>query len=346
MSQNDIIVIVAAGAGTWLRERFTPSGWTRMFGEQFIPEYKEKMELLRQVDDQIHQWAKELDYFVKEMRKASNANRLIDVAILGNELRLRLGEIVQEGQKVQDLTEEAVKEFDLEHQLPLEEKTAGAWDDFKREWVSKRLENKKRQARTLAVRKLVDNAGVTVERVKGYVKQLGKARARGKIGEYLQVLNSISGAQFSFAKNYISVYDMYLKPLVEQVKPPVQEVPVTETLPETQMEPEPMTVQLPQPEPMTLPEPMTVKLPEENSPETVRSNMIEEVTADGLEQPDKTVERSVIQAQHENFIKELKKLGTADLMALALVKYSEVLEDIDSDASLKLLVIAEGILNG
>lgn len=219
-NSDEIIVITAAGTGTWLREKFTPSGLVRMMGEGIFSDYKEKMNLLREVDNNIYEWAKELDDKVKEARKAAKDRRYVDVAVILGQLNNRLNSIRNEQKRVQEVADEAIKEFELKHnKYPIPEGgqviQAGWFDDKKREWMLRRFENKAREQRRLAVNTLIDSTAVTVNNVKAYVKELGKARASGDIGKYLSILKDISLEQQKFLGKFRPVYNAHLQPLVE-----------------------------------------------------------------------------------------------------------------------------------
>lgn len=229
---NDIIIILARDSGTWVREKFSPSGITRWFGEGLISDYKEKMKVLREVDDKIYDWSEDLDRIVKEMKRAIKANRLVDVAVLIGTLNRKLYNIKNEGAKVQEMAEEALMDFDLDrgsrgHELPLPNlddlksqdglvASAGVWSDFKRDWVNKRVENANRKARATALSEILKSAELTVKKVKEYVKKLGRARAEGNIGQYIVELKMIEEAQDNFREVFLPRFKEHLAPLVNR----------------------------------------------------------------------------------------------------------------------------------
>lgn len=111
---DDIIIVTAAGAGTWLRERFTPKGIQRWLTESAVSEYAHKMDILREVDDRIYEWAKDLSVYIDLMEKAYESNRLADLASLGVSIKRTLKGISSEISKVEKLvgiSEESEKEF-------------------------------------------------------------------------------------------------------------------------------------------------------------------------------------------------------------------------------------------
>jgi hypothetical protein len=75
---------------------------------------------------------------------------------------------------------------------------------------------------------------------------------------------------------------------------------------------------------------------DDNAPETLRSAKLED--------------DNMFKVANVEFIKELQKLADEyadpNLIAIALLKYAEAMEDEDLDTSLKLMALAEGVLNG
>lgn len=422
--RDDIIVITAAGTGSWLREKFTPGGWARMFGESLISDYKEKMQILRQVDDKIFDWSKDLDNIVKELQRAFKASRLLDVALLIGELNKKLNNIQIAGAEVKQIAEKAIKEFESERETTLAADDmiveAGAWSDFKREWVAKRLETKERKVRNLAIKTVIDKADLTVKKVQKYVKELGRARAEGNIGQYLVVLRLIADEQKSFANTFLPVYKKYLNNMVEkalqdekeeqkiEIKEPVESTSepmkiapfVPEKTPEKTLEvkapvveeavkknpadlgvlempketvetpnsvnmdrPEPVTESMPGDKVINSIEPVTVPV-ESDAVETVNvDSRLENLSPEGAEkaEPEKEEEekspetvlssgvvRAGLRGNHAKFVECLQKLAEHNdpgLLVKAILDYSEVIENTDLNSSLKLLAIAEGILD-
>lgn len=222
MSEFDLI-LHAADKKTWLRERLTPGGIQRWLGEKFISDYKTKMDTLRSVDDQIASWAVELKDLSKKMRGALKSSRLVDLALLLNLVNKKLISIESEGQKIQRLKDEAVREFELQHEMELPEssflpqkKSAGWLEDKKREWVRKKFDDEKRKKRFLALQEIVSLAEQTVEKVESAVKLLHVLRAKGEIGKYLEGLKTISLLQKAFQTKFFAVYSEYLEEFVNQ----------------------------------------------------------------------------------------------------------------------------------
>jgi methyl coenzyme M reductase subunit C-like uncharacterized protein (methanogenesis marker protein 7) len=61
------------------------------------------------------------------------------------------------------------------------------------------------------------------------------------------------------------------------------------------------------------------------------------------------IDQMIIKMNHARFYDELKKASTKNdpyLLAAMMLKYSEMIDEIDPQTSLELLSVAEGILNG
>lgn len=226
-NQNEIIVITAAGGKTWLKERFMPSSWTRMFGEGLIGDYAKKMDTLRDVDDRIHEWTKDLGQLTREMRQALRGNRFIDVAILLGQLNKKLKNVHEAGKDVKKIEESALKDFERKHDLDIPDDIlgtensgltteAGFLSDLKRKWIAKKFENAHKQKRKLALNSLVDRAERLAKSVKSHVNNLGTARAAGDIGRYVDYLKQISLEQKEFQSMFVPIYNLYLKPVVDE----------------------------------------------------------------------------------------------------------------------------------
>jgi hypothetical protein len=239
--QQDIIIITAAGRKTWLREKLTPSAWIRMFGEGVMGGYKEKMEVLRRVDDAIFEWLKDLHKFSKEMRRAAKAARYIDVAILLSKINGRLQAVKDTAPSVKKLTEEETLPFELHHKEELPSGALFADDsddemvsqanfsnwmgktDWGRNWIAKRLENQVRADRRKAVDELVTRTEQVVSNVQAKLEELSKARAAGNIGAYVSALNDISREQAAFKSFFEPIYKKNLEPLVQKAMEAKQE---------------------------------------------------------------------------------------------------------------------------
>jgi hypothetical protein len=116
---NEIIIIKSAdvGVGTWLKEKFTPSGIVRMFGEGFISEYSQKMSELRDIDNQIENWRKDLKVYLDRMESAYNSKRVLDFVSVVTAINKALRNISSQTSKVNVISEESLQEFEKERVL-------------------------------------------------------------------------------------------------------------------------------------------------------------------------------------------------------------------------------------
>ncbi len=217
--KNNIIIITAKRGG-WFKEYFTPGSWQRMLGEGLIGDYKSKMEVLREVDDQIYDWARDLKNIVKQMRKALNANRLVDFALWIGELNLRLSNIKNESGKVEQIAEDALRQFEQETEFYADDgmvSEAGWLSDFKRNWVAKKFQTEQRKQRAKELAGILSAAEKVVNKVMDSVDALGDARSEGDIGKYTSVLKSISNEQDKFVNFFLPIYNKHLKSMVDEV---------------------------------------------------------------------------------------------------------------------------------
>lgn len=271
----DQIIITAAGTGTWLRERFTPSGLKRKLYEAWVPEYAEKMDLLREIDDRIYEWTQDLENLVKASNKAFAAGRMVDIAIHLATLNSKLKGINEIGKEVTKPNfleiEKALKEMDTSSDLPLDPSLfdfgdkkqvhAGWWDDLKKKWVSERFRAEFIRKRKLALKHIINSANVVVEKVRLILDQMHRNRAQGDIEGYIKNLQNVSKQQLTFETNFKPVYREYLKPLVDEVLSQQKET-------EEHWQKEQESKIVPQEEVIPLQPESPLKKPEEVSPES------------------------------------------------------------------------------
>ena len=241
--QNEISLIMkeAAGIKTWMREKLLPSGWTRGIGEGLIGDYKEKMEVLRYVDDRIYEWMDDIDDRYKAMQTALKGNRLVDLALLLADFNGLLKQVNSAGKEIEQLSEEALTEFDLGEKDEFGNQTgysskftpeqmeqgfkaddgiiseAGYISDLKRKWVAKKLQDKARKDRSVALNKFLANLKVLIGRIKISLDKMSQFRAAGDIGKYTDQLRVIEKEQKNFEGQFFPIYNKYLKPLVDRV---------------------------------------------------------------------------------------------------------------------------------
>lgn len=229
---ENIIIVNAQRWGTlgkWWKEKVPGGGaLKRWVGEKFVPDYQNKMEALREVDDNIYNWTQELDGILKEIKTAFKSRRIIDVAILFANIDGNLRKIEQEGEKLEDLYESGLEDFEDEYVGNLEilkryhegqGKTAqaGFWEDIGRKFVSRRMERETTKKRNIAIKKLIADTETVIGKVKSFVKSLAEHRKSGYIGNYVSVLKKIEKAQQEFQKEFNTVYETHLREPVEEI---------------------------------------------------------------------------------------------------------------------------------
>jgi hypothetical protein len=229
---NEILIVVAAGPDRpWFRERFTPSAWSRMIAEKFHDPYKEQMVALRDVDNRIREWAKDLDSDLKKAKQAFNQRRHLDVAhwiaVINNKLKM----ILKDGKELAAFEKLNLKEFYNQNQdadlfesyfdEPQLETKAGFLDGLGRMLAGRKLEKnyqnelkKKREA----LRLLISFTNDTIIKVFDIIANMGKSRASGNLNEYLKYLSEISKIQEKFQEKFKKVYDEHIRPIVEELR--------------------------------------------------------------------------------------------------------------------------------
>jgi ribosomal protein S21 len=360
------------GTGNWLREKFSPSGIKRWFAEGLISDYASKMEVLREVDDNISRWLGDLDARAKEINNALKANRLID---LGNQIRFlynELSSVKLEGSKIEETAEEALREFD---------KQAGLLDDVKRRWVYEKLETNKRRLRREKLQSLVKFVQKTILKLKLVLHKMGVARAHGDIGKYIDCLHQVSAIQAELGKEFIPIYNEYLKPLIdeefqdsavrvqermEQEKKDKPKTDVPNIIPSMPISPAPVAP-LPASSESPLETTMT-EVPDMTGPDNDNNTFLQQLKQEGwgskIKPPveDETTDEDITETdkdpitasiasfklikQHCQFLDGLAKIAEVDKKEIPafILSYSAKLEKTDPDASLKLLAIAEGLI--
>lgn len=219
MSDNSFIVL-GASTSTWLRQKIDPRSWVRFFGEELMPEYKEKMELLREVDDKIFLWTEDLDKIIKAMKKALDQGQLIDLAVLLTNLNNKMLAVSFETNRVKDIAQEAITDFESQRgSNKLWGKEAGLIDDLKRKFFYSKLTNKSfLKERHAVLRGIINLAEKTVNQIKEILKVMTDARVQGEIGQYITEANKINKIQQNFQFHFTNVYNKYLKSLVDQIQ--------------------------------------------------------------------------------------------------------------------------------
>jgi hypothetical protein len=267
MSRNDeIIIITAARPGLWMRERFAPSAIKRWLGETFYKDYGKSMEKLRQIDDAIYEWVKDIEQLNKELKERRKMpgpmtdSRVVDIARILGAINRRFKKINRAGDILEEMNEEYLEQFENQFKMEVPEggqfhepsedemedverlrqpaaddamyAEAGFWDDLKDKWISRKRETNKSKERRKAINDISGKADALVRNLKKTLKNLSKARSSGDVGVYLDTLNTISEEQQKFENSFVEVYNTYVKEHVDKMVAE-QEAPDTIADPQT-----------------------------------------------------------------------------------------------------------------
>lgn len=437
MPQEDsLYIIVSEGSDKWIRKdagpitrwwkrpssiergrrylsEISPSRWV---AEQAFPGYKEQMIVLRQVDDQIKEWTKDLSDALDRAQDAKKYGKPLDVLFWLGQINNRLKLVSNKKKDLAAVQEEPFEEYfgETEYGIPDdyfqtgENKIieAGVVQDVKR-WVGTRklreLHRKRFLEQERALVKLLNLAKSTVNRTYSLLNEMSKARGSGDIDNYIKLLEKVSEQQGRFENEFQSIYERNFADMVSRIKErkkqeeeraikireeaeqrekerleragltateiAPQPAPVTETIPSTvQMEPSKEVPSLDIPAP-TIKErepesgiifdvsaPSSQDLPISSVPDTTVDEdeefgpvTLADPTVRSPRYATTQIDQMIIKMNHARFYDELKKASTKNdpyLLAAMMLKYSEMIDEIDPQTSLELLSVAEGILNG
>jgi len=243
--------------------------------------------------------------------------------------------------------------------------------DIRQKFIGDSLSDEGKIERQIAVMKLVNLVLVSSKTIGFLMDELRSYISVDKIDrDYLRILNllhKIARFQNNFETNFKNIYDNYLKDADTHVSSELESTK-TEIMPEegfaqTEMidfkpdekkvdeellptEPSPNAENLPQ---HVLQKDISLQEEgddEEEPPPSQRPETLRSLYSWINEAPD-YIRPSLIKVQHTKFVEELKKAASNDdpyILAAMVCKYSEHIEDIDPESSLKLIAIAEGIL--
>lgn len=291
-THEDLILITAGKKWNKFKEVFHPVRW---MAESLIGDYKEKMEILRQVDDNINLWVEGLEVAIKDMEKALKAKRIVDVYQVAHYINVNLEKIDQSIKKVNELSEEALEEFSLgEDEQRLSQSdfdkyhsdinvaddlmaTAGVLDFFerkKREWVAEKLKTKKYNEWIKKIESFFQTSKKIIEQLKSNLEIVGKYRRSGDIGKYLDQMsgkNGVAALQQQFFKAYSKTYYEALEPLFKKHNVLKEDGAVSQETSSSQEEPYiPVTegelINLPKEEVKQTPDTLLPSQPSQNQP--------------------------------------------------------------------------------
>lgn len=178
-----------------------------------------------------------------------------------------------------------------------------------------------------------------------YIRALRSAEIDNNIIKYIAILRHIAERQSEFATNFQYIRDRYLGNQEDIPHPLKKELPDTIKVDvDDEVDSSAETVRRPtlterSPEEF-ISEEVDLSEFEESPPSMRRPTMAENIQSQELK-------NAMIKLQHMRFVEELQKASstyTPNVLAAMLAKYSEQIEDVDLEASLKLIAIAEGIL--
>lgn len=256
---NDLTIIVATGSnGAWIRKDAggvkrwwnqtkrkmndlgqgvsEKTNLSRMVSEKMFESYHDQMQQLRDTDQSIREWSKDLDNSLDRALDANKKGKMLDVLYWLSQVNSRLKLIGTKAEQLSSLRDEQLEEFYGDREHPLEEdyfhsdesrlanpneKTAGVMDDIGR-WVTKRkMENmyKKRLAeQKAALRVLVSKTKSIVGTTDTLLDRMAGARASGNIEAYITDLARISHHQKEFENTFRDLYDRHFKQMVDRVR--------------------------------------------------------------------------------------------------------------------------------
>lgn len=208
----------------WLKEKGNVS---RHMAETFSGVFKDQMEILREVDSNIREYASGLPHYLKNAKKSLKQRRYLDVAHFLNRINQDIKPILNESNRLKELREDHIDDFygDAEHFDPNEQyfsKEAGLLDFFDdRQRAAKILEkiykNKLKQ-RHRDMQKLVNEAERTINKLMGHFETLGDHRASGEISDYIQTIDKISAEHKKFEDSFKEKYFEHIAPMVERMR--------------------------------------------------------------------------------------------------------------------------------
>lgn len=225
--------------GRAIREKVNPS---RMIGEKMFDSYHEQMEHLREVDDSIRAWTRDLDLCLQHVLKFNSHGKMLDVIYWISQINTRLKLVGDQTQYLSSLRDEQLEEFYGARNHPLQSDyfkhnednlvnpdeisdemmaTAGVLDNIGR-WVTRRkMESmyKKRLAeQKLAIRTLISTIKSVIGQTDTYLGRMGKARASGNIESYINDLTKISNLQKNFENKFKELFNLHFKDMVGRLQ--------------------------------------------------------------------------------------------------------------------------------
>src|SRR3990167_4131657 len=223
--------------GRGVRENVAPVRW---MSEKLFSGFGAQMEQLREVDEQINRWTRDLDNALDHAKDARKQGRYLDVFFWLNQINNRLRLAGEAAKDFIDVNQEQFDEFfgktrhglqpDYFGKLPEEDildpnqsfsetiaavvrdelvKNAGVFQDLGERittWKAERMYKKRLQEMKRAMDSLLGEASRTVGFIDAMLSRMSKARANGDISTYLEALSKVSLQQQKFEKQVRTVY--------------------------------------------------------------------------------------------------------------------------------------------
>jgi hypothetical protein len=214
--------------GRSIREHLSPIRWTT---EKIFSGYQEKMDILREIDDQIKNWTKDLDNALDRAKESKKLGKPLDVIFWLGQINNRLKLVSDKKSQLSDIQDKDTDEYFQETEHGLQDDyfqsgedkivQAGIIDDTKRKittWKIERMYKKRLEEQKRALITLLNLASNTVARVDNFLAHMSKARANGDISLYIQFLGKISEQQSKFELEFKSIYDRQFAPMIARIK--------------------------------------------------------------------------------------------------------------------------------
>lgn len=343
MSDNFLFTL-AGSPKTWLKERFTPGGIQRWLAEKSVSSYSDKMDILRDVDDRIYAWAKDLKRITKGLRQAIELSNLTEIANFINEFNDKLSRIKLVSTFVKSITPDDLQQFDKIRLAETKLSTAGAWEDIKRKWIAKKFETKDRNIRTGKFYQILELAEEISQKILSTLDIMGSARADGDIDNYIAGLSSISQYQNQFAEAFLPVYREYLL----NISPDMPDVEDSD--PDTDLNPTMKSPELEVPEQSMewTPEPEVFR-PEFTQPDALKlpTFMNHDISDDPTLEKIPVTQRSASEIYSQflvDLVKTAQEKGDVQALAQKILIVSAEMEKYDPEAAMKLLQLAQDII--
>lgn len=222
----------------WRKEHVAPMRW---MSEKLFGGFGEQMEKLRETDDEIRKWTRDLDNVLDHARDARKQGRYLDVLFWLNQINGRLQIAIERGRELADISDRQIDEFfsKTRHGLQPDYMTSvkpedildpnqkfedviaetlgqslvaqgGVISDLGRElttWKMNRAYAKRVAELKRGIEHLFNIAKSTVGHIDALMQHMMSARGKGDIAGYLDGLKRVSLVQSKFEKQFKATYE-------------------------------------------------------------------------------------------------------------------------------------------